>query len=88
MARYRREALEIELRIGAGSEVVAAKVGARVAAEAALRLVLFLAAHGVANKHAETLEEGRFRNAGEPKVLDGRRLTGLNAVTFPFPGDM
>lgn len=57
-ARPRREPFKVELRIRARRRVVPAKVGPRVAPEAALHLVLWLPPHGVADEHAEAGFEG------------------------------
>ncbi len=55
-ARHGGESLKVELSIGAGSSVVAAKVGTRIAAVATLRLVLLLLTHRIADKHTKALK--------------------------------
>jgi hypothetical protein len=85
-ARLRRETLEVTSRIGARGHIVATKVGARVTAEAALRLVLWLAVHRVTDEHTETLCSVSSIFGSGISVVFG--LTGLNAVTVFFLGAM
>ena len=49
----------VERWVGAGSHVIATKVGAIVAAEAALRLIQRLAPHNVADEHSEALDRDK-----------------------------